>query len=212
MELLTQLAEAVVVGDRDLVVDLVEKAVAAKIPPENILKQGLIAGMDVVGDKFQVGDFFIPHMLLAARAMKTGLEALRPLLVESGVKPAGAVVLGTVQDDHHDIGKNLVAMMLEGKGFEVRDLGISVSPEKFVEAVGEDVQILGMSALLSTTAPYLSETIKALEKAGKRGRVKVMVGGGVVTPSLAKAIGADGFGADAGSAGRLALELLSGKD
>jgi 5-methyltetrahydrofolate--homocysteine methyltransferase len=164
--------------------------------------------MDIVGEKFQSGEYFIPHMLLAARAMQSALEILRPLLAETGAKPTGRVVLGTVKGDHHDIGKNLLKMMLEGKGFEVNDLGIDVKPERFVEAVGDDVQIVAMSALLSTTAPFIKETIEALIDAGVRDRIKIIVGGGVLTQEMADNYGADAYGQDAAVGAVKSMELI----
>ena len=209
MTQLNEISETLVKGDRDLLTKLVHEALKEGVPADVILKQGLIAGMDVVGAKFQEGELFIPHMLLAARAMHTVLDILRPVLMESGSKPAGRVLLGTVRGDHHDIGKNLVGMMLEGKGFEVVDLGIDVPPEKFVSSLEDGVNIVAMSALLSTTAPELQYVIEALKKAGVRDRVKVMVGGGVVTQSYADSIGADAYGQDAAEAAAKALALVS---
>ena len=208
MPLLDEMKEAVVRGDRDQVVAKVGQALSEGLPPGDILTEGLIRGMDVVGGKFQKGEYYIPHMLLAARAMHGALDLLKPRLAASGAKPAGKVVLGTVKGDHHDIGKNLVAMMLEGKGFEVVDLGIDVPPRKFVEAIADDVQIVALSALLSTTAPFLKETIAEMAAAGVRDRVKVMVGGGVVTQEYADAIGADAYGRDAASAAEIAVRLV----
>jgi 5-methyltetrahydrofolate--homocysteine methyltransferase len=166
--------------------------------------------MDEVGRKFQSGEFFIPHMLLAARAMNVAMEILRPHLVKTGAKPAGKALLGTVQGDHHDIGKNLVSMMLKGKGFEVIDIGIDTPVQKFVDSVTNDTDIVAMSALLSTTAPFLEKTIVALEEAGLRRRVKIMVGGGAVTQEYADKIGADAYGKDAAIAAEKALELVRG--
>jgi 5-methyltetrahydrofolate--homocysteine methyltransferase len=207
-DILNRISENVVIGSQDQVRELTEQAVAEGMPPEEILKKGLIPGMDIVGEKFQIGEYFIPHMLLAARAMQAALGILRPLLASSGAEPVGRVVLGTVEGDHHDIGKNLLKMMLEGKGFEVNDLGIDVTAETFVAAVDEKVQIVAMSALLSTTAPFLVKTIDALKAAGVRDRVKIMVGGGVVTQEMADQIGADAFGQDAAVGAEKALELL----
>ncbi|MBU2546811.1 MAG: corrinoid protein [Proteobacteria bacterium] len=196
-------------GDRDQVRRLVEEALDQGIEPETILKSGLILGMDAVGAKFEAGEFFIPHMLLAARAMHVALEVLKPRLAESGAEPAGRVVLGTVKGDLHDIGKNLVAMMLEGKGFEVVDLGMDAAPEAFVQAIDDSIRIVAMSALLSTTAPFLKETIEAIERAGLRDRVRIMVGGGAVTQNYADAIGADAYGRDAAAAARLAVDMVA---
>jgi len=210
MDVLNQLTEQICLGQQDRVRELVLKAIEEDIAASRILTQGLIPGMDVVGEKFQVGEYFIPHMLLAARAMKAALEILRPLLAEAGAKAVGKVVIGTVKGDLHDIGKNLVRMMLEGKGFEVLDLGIDVSPEKFLDAVDDTVDIVGLSCLLSTTAPFIGETIEALEKGGLRDRIKILVGGGVVTQKMADDFGADAYGQDAAWGAAKALELMGG--
>jgi 5-methyltetrahydrofolate--homocysteine methyltransferase len=164
--------------------------------------------MNRVGELFEAREYFVPEMLVAARAMQAGLDLLRPLLVASGVKPLARVVMGTVKGDLHDIGKNLVCMMLEGAGFEVIDLGADQSPENFLQALDKNVQLLGMSALLTTTMPNMKVTIEALEEAGIRDRVKVMVGGAPVTEAWACEIGADGYAPDAASAVRAAKQLL----
>lgn len=210
MEVLEQLSALIRAGDQARVSELVPKALAADLSPAVILDQGLIAGMDAVGEGFQAGELFIPEMLLAARAMHAALTILRPRLVEAGAKPAGRVLLGTVKGDHHDIGKDLVGIMLEGKGFEVIDVGIDVPPEKFVEAVDDEIQIVAMSALISTTMPFMQETIEALVRAGVRDRVKVMVGGGPVDQDFADSIGADAYGRDATVAAKKALALVAG--
>lgn len=207
--ILKNLSEALQKGDRDLVSSLVKEAFEGGLKAEEILNSGLIAGMDQIGKKFQKGEIYIPHMLIAARAMHAALDIIKPKMVETGAQSIGKVVLGTVRGDHHDIGKNLVAMMLEGKGLEVVDIGIDVPPEKFVDAASDDARIIGMSALLSTTAPFMKETIEALEKAGLRDKVKVMVGGGAVTREYADRIGADAYGSDAAAAADIALELIS---
>jgi len=207
--ILDQLSQALQKGDRDQVRSLAEQAVESGLAASTVLNDGLIAGMDVVGQKFQAGEFFIPNMLLAARAMQAALDILKPKLVESGTKPVGKVVLGTVKGDHHDIGKDLVAMMLEGKGFEVIDIGIDAPEQKFVDAVAEDIQIVAMSALLSTTAPFIGDTIEALSRAGLRDGIKIMAGGGAVTQEFADKIGADAYGPDAAVAADLALNLVS---
>jgi 5-methyltetrahydrofolate--homocysteine methyltransferase len=186
----------------------VKAALDAGLPAETILKEGLINAMAEVGRLFEENEYFVPEMLVSARAMQSGLTLLRPLLAESGAEPAGRVVIGTVKGDLHDIGKNLVAMMLEGAGFEVIDLGTDVSPEKFVKAVVENkATIVGMSALLTTTMPSMSNTIKALQEAGLRDEVRVMIGGAPVTDGFAKQVGADGYSPDASSAVRLARSL-----
>ncbi len=208
--ILAKLSEILQTGDQKKIVELIEQAFDAGMTPETVLNEGLIAGMDVVGQKFQAGEIYIPHMLLAARAMHAALDILKPLLAESGNASAGRVVLGTVKGDHHDIGKNLVSTMLEGKGFEVIDVGIDASPEKFVAAVDETVQIVAMSALLSTTAPFIGETIEALEQAAVRKNIKIMVGGGAVSQAFADGIGADAYGTDAATAAVLAMKLVGG--
>jgi 5-methyltetrahydrofolate--homocysteine methyltransferase len=158
---------------------------------------------------FEEGEYFVPEMLVAARAMKAGLEILKPLLVDSGVDPVGKVVLGTVKGDLHDIGKNLVAMMLEGAGFEIVDLGADVSPDQFVAAIRDGVDVVGLSALLTTTMPAIENTIRAIEESGLRNQVKIIVGGAPVTAEYARQIGADGYAADASQAATLARELIS---
>jgi len=189
----------------------VKAALAAGIPAEALLKDGLIAAMAEVGRLFEENEYFVPEMLVAARAMQSGLVLLKPHLAAGGVVSAGKAVVGTVKGDLHDIGKNLVAMMLEGAGFEVIDLGTDVTPDKFVRAVIEHKpQLIGMSALLTTTMPSMSSTIKALQEAGVRDHVKVMIGGAPVTDGFAKQIGADGYSPDASSAVRLAKALAAG--
>ena len=210
MDVLNRLTEQICLGQQDRVRESVQEAIENDIAVSRILTQGLIPGMDIVGEKFQTGEYFIPNMLLAARAMKEALEMLRPLLAETGAKPVGKVVIGTVKGDLHDIGKNLVRIMLEGKGFEVLDLGMDISPEKFVKAVDETVDIVGLSCLLSTTAPFIRDTIEALDKAGLRDRIKVIVGGGVVTQKIADDFGADAYGQDAAWGAAKTLELMGG--
>lgn len=205
---LEKLSQKLIVGEMEQVKLLTEKALDEGISPAEILNEGLIKGMDVVGEKFQAGEYFIPHMLIAARAMQAALEVLKPRLSAAGVDPVGKVILGTVKGDHHDIGKNLVKFMMEGKGFEVVDLGIDTSPEAFVAAVDESVDIVAMSALLSTTAPFIKESIDALVAAGVRDKVKVIVGGGVVNQQMADAFGADAYGQDAASGAARALALI----
>jgi len=184
-------------------------ALNAGLPPETILKDGLIAAMAEVGRLFEENEYFVPEMLVAARAMQGGLTLLKPHLAAGGAVSTGKAVIGTVKGDLHDIGKNLVAMMLEGAGFEVVDLGTDVTPEKFVKAVFDHKpQIVGMSALLTTTMPSMGNTVKALTEAGVRERVKVMIGGAPVTDAFARQIGADGYSPDASSAVRLAKSLI----
>jgi len=204
------IAEAVIRGDRETVSQLVKAALEEGTSPESIINEGLIAGMSVVGDKFKKNEFYVPEVLIAARAMHAGMDLLKPLLATSNVQPRGIVAIGTVKGDLHDIGKNLVAMMLEGGGYEVIDLGVDVAPEKFVETVKErGAQIVALSALLTTTMPSMKDTIEALQEAGIRDQVKVMIGGAPVTQNYADEIGADGYAPDAASAVDKANELLS---
>ncbi len=199
---------AVLEGDAPGAKAGVMAALEARIPAEKILKEGLISAMGEVGRLFEANEYFVPEMLVAARAMQGGLAILKPHLAEAGAASAGKVIVGTVKGDLHDIGKNLVAMMLEGSGFEVVDLGADVSPEKFVSAVVDNrPHLIAMSALLTTTMPSMSTTIKALQEAGLREQVKVMIGGAPVTDAFAKQVGADGYSPDASSAVRLAKSL-----
>lgn len=187
-----------------------QKALDEGMPVQEILNDGLIAGMDVIGRDFKAGDLFIPEVLIAAKAMQAGLEVLRPLLAESGVPSLAKMVIGTVAGDLHDIGKNLVGIMLEGAGFEIVDLGNDVTPEKFVEATRtENADLLGMSALLTTTMPSMKTTIEALTEAGLRDRVKVIIGGAPVTAEFAEEIGADAYAPDAASAVDTTRSLMS---
>jgi 5-methyltetrahydrofolate--homocysteine methyltransferase len=207
---LTPLTEAVVAGQAPKAKELTAKALEAGVSPGKILQEGLIPGMAEVGRRFECREFYVPELLIAARAMHAALDILRPLLAASGeVEPVGKVVIGTVRGDLHDIGKNLVTMMLEGSGFEVKDLGIDVSPEKFVNAVKEGgYDVLAMSALLTTTMPSMKATIDALKEAGLRDKVKVIIGGAPITQEYANQIGADGYGEDANQAVRVAKQLL----
>lgn len=208
-DLLTQMQKDLYAGDVDAVRTATEKALADGMSAQEILNDGLIAGMDQVGYDFKAGDLFIPEVLIAARAMHAGLEVLRPILTESGAPTMGKLAIGTVAGDLHDIGKNLVSMMMEGAGFEVIDLGTDVSAEEFVAAVRDQgAQLLGMSALLTTTMTSMRTTIEALVEAGLRDQVKVMIGGAPVTADLAKQIGADAYAADAASAVDTARALL----
>lgn len=207
---LAAISKSVIEGDMTGVTAGVDAALDAGIEAGEILQAGLIPAMAEVGRLFEEGEYYVPEMLVAARAMKTGLERIRPLLVQSGIKPAGKVVVGTVKGDLHDIGKNLVAMMLEGAGFEIKDLGTDVSPEKFVAALkGDSVDLVGLSALLTTTMPMMKSTIRAIIEAGLRDQVKIIVGGAPVTPSYAEEIGADGYAPDASRAVSLAKQLVS---
>jgi len=201
-------------GNADAVKAGVEKALAGGMSAQEILDNGLIGGMDVVGRDFKAGDLYIPEVLLCARAMHAGLDVLRPLLAESrggmGRSSLGKLVIGTVQGDMHDIGKNLVRMMLEGAGFEVTDLGIDVPPAKFVEAVRtRQPKIIGMAAMLTTTMPVMKTVIEALAEAGLRDKVKVIVGGAPVTSAFAKQIGADAYAPDAATAVDVARGLAA---
>lgn len=203
------LRQAVIEGNAAAVESGVEAGLEAGVAPETLLYDVLIPAMGEVGALYEAGEFFVPEMLVAAHAMKAGLAILRPKLTGASAQTLGVVVLGTVQGDLHDIGKNLVGLMLEGAGFEVRDLGVDVAPERFVAAVKDNVQIIGLSALLTTTMPAMKASLEALVEAGVRDRVKVMVGGAPVTQSYADEIGADGYAPDAASAVRLAKSLLN---
>ena len=193
-----EIYEVLVAGEIENVIALTRKALDTGSAPGEILGKGLLAGMDVVGQRFKAGDMFIPEVLKCAKCMHGAMDLLRPLLSQSDQDGVGRVVIGTVQGDVHDIGKNLVCMMLEGSGFKVVDLGIDVKPEAFVEAVKEhQPNIVGMSALLTTTMPKMAETIKAIEEAGLRSQVKIMAGGAPVTQKFADDIGADSYGHNA---------------
>jgi 5-methyltetrahydrofolate--homocysteine methyltransferase len=206
---LKPLFTAVLDGDAPTAKRLTQEALDAGADPQALLSQAMIPAMDEVGRRFEANEYFVPELLIAARAMKGCLEILRPLLAAQGAEPAGRVVIGTVRGDLHDIGKNLVAAMLEGGGFEVIDLGVDVSPEKFVEAVRQSgAQVVAMSALLTTTMPGMKTTIEALNEAGVRSAVKVMIGGAPVTQRYAQEIGADGFSDNASGAVRTARELV----
>ena len=202
------LAEAIIAGDQAGAKAAAEELLAEGATAAEVLEKGLVAGMNVVGAKFKANEFYIPEVLIAARAMKGAMEILRPLLAETGVKPIAKVAVGTVKGDQHDIGKNIVAMMMEGAGFEVKDLGINVAPDKFVAEAQNGAKILLMSALLTTTMPAMKANIEALKDAGIRDDVLVMVGGAPVTQSFADEIGADGYSEDAASAVEKARELL----
>ena len=187
-------------GNQNEVLDGINTALDSGKDPGEILNTGMITAMGEVGQLFEEGEYFVPEMLISARAMQSGLEILKPHLVASGVEPKGKVVIGTVSGDLHDIGKNLVAMMIEGAGYEVIDLGTDVPPERFVGAIREGVNVVGMSALLTTTMAKMSSTIEAIESAGLRGTVKIIIGGAPVTQGFADQIGADGFAEDASKA------------
>jgi len=207
--ILEQMREDLYNGNVDGVAAATQKALDEGMSAQEILNNGLVGGMDVVGRDFKAGILFIPEVLLCAKTMHAGLEVLRPLLAESDVLALGKIVIGTMAGDLHDIGKNLVGMMLQGAGFEIVDLGTDVSPEKFVEAVREGANMVGMSALLTTTMPGMKTTIEALTEAGLRDHVKVIIGGAPVTAGFAKDIGADAYAADAASAVDVARGLVA---
>ncbi len=209
MTIFEQISDGVQKGHADSVGALTREALSQDIPAEEIMNKGLVSGMEIVSEKFKNNEIFIPEVLISARAMNAGLDILKPLLVESNVQPRGKVVIGTVKGDLHDIGKNIVAMLLQGAGFDVIDLGADVPKEKFLEFVKkEKADILGMSALLTTTMLYMKEMIEALKKEGIRRDVKVIIGGAPVTESYAAQIEADGYAPDAASAVDLSKRLL----
>jgi len=210
-DVLKQMASKLYDGEDEAVAELVQQALTAGLKPADVLADGLIAGMDRVGRDFKNGDLFVPEVLIAAKAMHAGMAILRPLLVgDATVARMGKCVIGTVQGDLHDIGKNLVKMMMEGAGFEVVDLGVDVKPEKFVDAVrAHQPKLVGMSALLTTTMVNMKTTIDALQAAGLRDSVKIMIGGAPVTEAYARQIGADAYSADAGAAVDAARALVA---
>ena len=204
---LKALSEAIIRGDQKTAVDITQAAIDEGMAPGTILEEGLIAGMNVIGVRFKANEVYIPEVLIAARAMKMAMEILEPKLIEAGVEPLGKAVIGTVQGDLHDIGKNLVMMMLKGAGFDVIDAGVDVSAEDFVAKAKESgAQLVGLSALLTTTMPAMEKTIQAVKDSGIS--VKVMIGGAPVTQGYADKIGADGYAPDAASAVDLAKSLL----
>ncbi|HEY5572129.1 MAG TPA: corrinoid protein [Anaerolineales bacterium] len=197
-EILEKISTAIIEGDADSAPGLVQKALDQGLAPKTVLDDGMVVGMNEVGARFKRGDMFVPEVLMSADTMQAGLVVLRPLLAAAGVKMLGTVVLGTVKGDLHDIGKNLVGMMCEGAGFEVVDLGFNVPPEKFISAIKEhQPDVVGMSALLTTTMRSMGHTIKAIEEAGLRDQLKIMVGGAPVDRDFAERIGADGYGSNA---------------
>ena len=209
-EILEQISTTVIEGDLDEISDLTEDALDEGLTADDILNKGLMPGMDHVGVEFRAGNMFVPEVLRSAKTMQTSMDILKPLLAESGVKMVGKVLLGTVKGDLHDIGKNLVGMMCEGAGFEVKDIGRDVAPEGFVEAVKEfEPDVVGMSALLTTTMRAMESTIKVLEEAGLRDKVKIMIGGAPVTQAFADQIGADGYASNAAAAAELAKKFVS---
>ncbi len=205
---LQALADAVIKGDQNTAVEITKAALSEGTAAKSVLDEGLIAGMDIIGARFKKNEVYIPEVLIAARAMKMAMEILEPELVKAGVKPVGKLLIGTVQGDLHDIGKNLVAMMLKGAGFEVVDLGVDIGPDKFVEeAKASGAELIGMSALLTTTMPSMEKTIAALKEAGIS--AKIMIGGAPVTQNYADKIGAHGYAPDAASAVDTAKGLVA---
>ncbi len=211
MELYEQISSAVQRGKKKEVKPLVQQAIDEGCDPVEILNEALVPAMDIIGEKFSAGEVFVPEMLVAARAMSAGTDILKPLLADEGAEPVGKAVIGTVKGDMHDIGKNLVRMMIESKGFEVTDLGVDVAPEQFVTFLQEndDIDIVCCSALLTTTMPEIQATIKAIEDAGLRDKVKIMIGGAPVTQAFAEEVGADAYTPDAGAASVKAVELVT---
>ena len=208
MVILTDISENLQKGKAKVVKELVAQAVEEGISPEIILNEGLLAGMNVVGEKFKTNEIYVPEVLVAARAMNMGTQILKPLLAASGVAATGKVCIGTVQGDLHDIGKNLVKMMMEGKGLEVVDLGTDVSPETFVQtAIEQNCRVICCSALLTTTMSVMEEVVKKAEEAGIRDKVKIMIGGAPVSEDYCKKIGADCYTVDAASAADAAVEF-----
>lgn len=207
---LQAITKTLITGDVKKLQELVQEALAARVPANDILQKGLIAGMDIVGEKMQSGDLFIPEVLMAARAMSFSVEILKPLLAEGEATSAGKVIIGTVKGDLHDIGKNLVVMMIESAGFEVIDLGVDVEPDMFVKAIKENKpSLVGLSALLTTTMPMMRKSIESIEESGLRDSLNIIVGGAPVSQSFADEIGANGYAADAGSAVKLAKTLIN---
>jgi 5-methyltetrahydrofolate--homocysteine methyltransferase len=202
------ITETLITGDGDKLKELVQSALDAGTPANEILQKGLIVGMDIVGEKMESGDMFIPEVLMAAQAMSISVEILKPLLAEGEAASAGKVIIGTVKGDLHDIGKNLVVMMMESAGFEVIDLGVDVEPAKFVAAIKENKpNIIGLSALLTTTMPMMRKSIESIKESGLRDSVKIIVGGAPVNQAFADDIGADGYAPDAGAASKMAKAM-----
>ncbi len=208
-ESLERISTAILEGDEEKAPKLVKRALRKQVPARDILENGLLVGMGEVGVRFKAGDMFVPEVLMSAEAMRASMELLRPQLISEGVELVGKILMGTVKGDLHDIGKNLVNMMCEGAGFEVIDLGFNAAPEKFLEAIKEhQPQIVGMSAMLTTTMRAMGYTIKAIEEAGLRDQVKIMVGGAPVDAEFAKRIGADGYGSNAPAGAELAKQFV----
>ncbi|HOV68816.1 MAG TPA: corrinoid protein [Clostridia bacterium] len=212
MSILNEISEKLQAGNRNAVKELVQKAIDEGLSAKVILEEGLLAGMSIIGEKFKNEEIYIPEVMIAARAMNAGSELLKPLLASAGVKATGKVVIGTVKGDLHDIGKNIVRMMMEGKGLEVHDLGVDVSAEQFIAKANEvDADIIAMSALLTTTMTEMKTVIDAIKAAGLRNKYKIMIGGGPVTESFCKEIGADAYTPDAATAAETAVKLCAGK-
>ena len=209
MPQLADLTAAVAAGKRTDTVRLTQELLATGLPPQDIVERGLVPGMAIVGEQFKRNEIFVPEMLVAARAMTAALGVLKPHLLEEGVEAAGTVAIGTVQGDLHDIGKNLVAMMLEGSGFEIMDLGVDVPAERFVQAVREGANVVAMSALLTTTMTNMREIIQAITDAGLRDQASIVIGGAPITKTYADEIGADGYATDASGAVRVVREVLA---
>jgi 5-methyltetrahydrofolate--homocysteine methyltransferase len=202
--------EGILEGNMKAVATATIEALAAGVAAGSILNEAMIPAMAEVGRLFEINEYYVPELLIAARAMKAGLEILKPQLVATGIEPKGKVVVGTVKGDLHDIGKNLVAIMVEGAGYEVIDLGVDVSPEAYVNtAIAQGAQVIGLSALLTTTMPSMKATVEALQESGMAGKIKVMIGGAPVTQKYADEIGADGYARDAAGAARLVEQLIN---
>ena len=211
-EIIKALFDETMIGNAPAVLELTNKALAEGMGPDTILFEALIPSLEEVGARFERGDYFVPEMLIACKAMSGALNVLRPLLAETGAETVGTFLMGTVKGDVHDIGKNLVNIMLEGAGFKVIDIGVQVAPEKFIAAINEhQPDILGMSAFLTTTMPMFKVNIHEITKAGLRDKVIIMVGGAPVTQEYADAVGADGFASDASTAVRVAKDLIQKK-
>ena len=210
MEILNQISDALQTGDDGKTAELTKSAIAANIAPKDILDCGLIAGMNVIGEKFKNHEIFLPDVLLAARAMYAGMDLLKPLLIKDGIPTLGKIVIGSVHGDLHDIGKNLVGIMLKGAGFDVIDLGNDVQPEKFVEtAVANSATVIGMSALLTTTMTVMKKVVEILNEKGLKGKIKTIVGGAPLSADFAREIGADAYGYDGANAVQEVKKLVA---
>jgi len=211
MDILNEISECLQQGDDEKVSALTKQAIEEKIPPREILDRGLIGGMNIIGEKYKAHQIFLPQVLLAAKAMYAGMDLLKPMFIKGGMPTIGKVVIGSVQGDLHDIGKNLVGIMLKGAGFEVIDLGNNVPPERFVEmAKSENAAVIGMSALLTTTMPVMQKTVDLLKEEGLEGRIKVIIGGAPVSEEFAQRIGADAYGYDSTNAVESVKRLIIG--